>query len=186
MTGPLLVITPVCDNNQLKLFVMNSRTSLEQLNTAKYIRLREISESDETFNNLSIVVEEAVVNYGGSVHAPTPGLEALLKDAHPIEPVEGCKRFRLFWKQYVAYLVTEELVGSNASQGYDDEQFEGKVFRTYTKSHFLSHVARDTGGHIHEVLHFKLVCLDHLIDIASYHAPEIEVLTDDSTMLRVQ
>lgn len=47
---------------------MGSTTAVEQLNATKYLYLREISEPDkQTFNNLSIVVEEAVVNYGGSV-----------------------------------------------------------------------------------------------------------------------
>lgn len=166
---------------------MDSTAALEQLNATQYVYLREISEPDkQCFNNLSIVVEEAVVNHGKSVQTDRPELEGVLKDAHPIESVAGCRLFRLFWKHYVAYSVTEELVGSNALGGYADEQFTGRVFRTYTKSHFLDHVARDTGGHLHDVQHFKLVCLDHLIDVASYYAPEVEVLAENSKMLPTQ
>src|SRR4051794_4999877 len=107
---------------------MGSMTALEQLDSTKYLYLREISEPNkQTFNNLCVVVEEAAVNYGESVHDDKPELEAIFKDAHPIKSVAGCKRYRLFWKHYLAYLVTEELVGSNAPNGYADEQFSGTV-----------------------------------------------------------
>ena len=59
--------------------------------------------------------------------------------------------------------VTEECVGSCGS--HDDEIFRGKLFRVYTKSHFLEHLARDTGGHTETILHYKLTCLNHLIDV---------------------
>ena len=67
--------------------------------------------------------------------------------------------------------VTEECVGSCGS--HDDEIFRGKLFRVYTKSHFLEHLARDTGGHTETILHYKLTCLNHLIDVAAYAPPEV-------------
>jgi hypothetical protein len=73
-------------------------------------------------------------------------------------------------------LVTEELVGSNALNGYADEVYTGKILRVYTKSHFLDHVMRDTGDHIQEILHYKIVCLNHLIDVVSYYPPDVEIL----------
>jgi len=118
------------------------------------------------------MVNEAVV-----VVSNRPELANVLSGAHPIESVEGCKKFQLSWKHYLAYLVTEELVGSNAPNGYIDEVYSGRILRVYTKSHFLDHIMRDTGGHIQEVLHYKLVCLDHLIDIdvISYYPPDVKV-----------
>ncbi len=78
------------------------------------------------------------------------------------------------WNRYAAYLVTEECVGSCGQ--YDDEVFTGSLFRVYTKSHFLEHLARDTGGHTEEVLHYKLTCLNHLIDVAAYDPPEVTLV----------
>ena len=155
-----------------------STEAIQQLNSAKYIDLREISEPDKrVFNAMRIVVEEAVINETVKVVSDRPELENILTGAHPIESVEGCRAFSLSWKHYLAYLVTEELVGSNASKGYSDEVYSGKLLRVYTKSHFLDHVMRDTGGHIQEVFHYKLICLNHLIDIASYYPPTVEVLS---------
>lgn len=142
--------------------------AIEQLNGARFIDLREISEPNKnTLNSLRIVVEEAVLNESVNVSSERAELATLLNGAHPIESVEGCKKFHLSWKHYLAYLVTEELVGSNASNGYDDEVYDGRILRVYTKSHFLDHVMRDTGGHTQEIVHFKLICLNHLIDVAS-------------------
>ena len=93
--------------------------------------------------------------------------------------------FEIHWKRCAAYLVTEELVGSNSVTGYDDENYTGKILRIYTRSHFLDHLARDTGGHTDPIQHYKLVCLNHLIDVAAYEPPEVRTVaqrTQDATL----
>lgn len=108
-----------------------------------------------------------------------------MRDAWPIESIEGCKTFELYWNRYASYLVTEELVGSNAIGGYEDEVFSGTILRVYSKSHFLDHLERNTGGHLEPIQHYKLICLNHLIDVAAYAPPEIQVISD-SASLRTQ
>jgi len=151
---------------------MANRLELDSLDSAKYLYLRELSEPRD--NSLRLVVQEALVNPAGLVrpHPELPELEGILKAASPIESTENCRRFELIWKRYVAYLVTEECVGSCGS--YDDEIFSGKLFRVYAKSHFLEHLARDTGGHTGEVLDYKVTWLNHLVDIAAYDPPEVK------------
>lgn len=156
---------------------MTNATAVEQLNSVRYLYLRELGEPRD--NSLRLVVEEAVVNRA-SVASFHPELEAILKDASPIESVEGCRIFEIHWKHYAAYLVTEELVGSNSVTGYDDENYTGKILRVYTRSHFLDHLTRDTGGHTDPIQHYKLVCLNHLIDVAAYAPPEVRVVAEKS------
>jgi hypothetical protein len=123
------------------------------------------------------VVQEAVANRSGQVRSDLPDLPELteiLKDSWPIESTEGCKTFDLYWKHYAAYLVTEEMVGSIVRD--DDEVFSGKLLRLYSKSHFLDHLARDTGGHPKPIQHYKVSCLNHLIDVAAYAPPEIRII----------
>ena len=123
--------------------ILDSET-VRQLNSVRYIDLREISEPNKrVFNALRIIVEEAIVNETAVVVSDRPELANLLAREHPIESVEGCKTFSLSWRHYLAYLVTEELVGSNAPNGYADEIYTGRILRVYTKSHFLDHVMRD-------------------------------------------
>jgi hypothetical protein len=154
---------------------MKNLSATEELNRVHYVYLRELSEPRD--NSLRIVVEEAVVNKAGSVDLK---LDALLKDASPIEFVNGCRLFELRWARYAAYLVTEELVGSNAADGYEDERFTGTLLRVYSKSHFLTHIARDTGGHTEPVQHYKVVCLNHIIDVAAYEAPDVRLSAADA------
>jgi hypothetical protein len=167
---------------------MPSASEVEQLNAVKYLYLRELSEPRD--NSLRIVVEEAVVNPSGII-APEflerPELAVIREGASPIESVEGCRLFELHWKRYAAYLVTEECVGSSAAKGYDDERYDGRILRVYSESHFLTYMTRDTGGHIEPLQHYKLVCLNHLIDIAAYAPPKIRVLSSMSnTQDRIQ
>jgi hypothetical protein len=154
---------------------MSGDAALEALNAVKYLYLQNLSEPSD--NSLRIVVQEAVVNSSRPFPPPLPELPDLAeirRDAWPIETIDGCKSFELCWKRYAAYLVTEEVVGSCAK--YDDEVFSGKLLRVYSKSHFLDHLSRDTCGHMAPILHCKLICLNHLIDVAAYAPPEIRVI----------
>lgn len=153
---------------------MASRTELELLNTMKYLYLRDLIEPRD--NSLRLVVQEAVSTPTGiaHVHSELPELEGLLKGVVPIESTADCRTFELTWKHYVAYLVTEECVGSCGT--YEDESFDGRLFRTYKKSHFLNHLQRDTGGHTRTILHYKVICMNHLVDIAAYEPPEIKLI----------
>jgi len=144
------------------------------LNQAKYLYLCNISEPED--NSLRLVLEEAMVDRSdtGSARDPASPLAEIRKDASPIKSVDACNTFELQWSRYVAYLVTEELVGSGGSD--EDEVYTGNLLRVYTKSHFLDHLSRDTGGHIEPILHYKLICQNHLIDVASYSPPEVWLL----------
>src|SRR5947209_12897850 len=142
-----------------------------------YLYLRDISEPRD--NSLRLFVEQAAPNREKTASTQPslgrfPELAGILKGAVPIEPTKGCKAFVLEWARYVAYLVTEECVGSCGN--YDDEIYSGRLMREYTKSHFLDHLAKDTGGHFEPILHYKLVCLNHMVDVASIAPPNIREL----------
>ena len=143
------------------------------LNQAKYLCLRHISEPE--VNSLHLIVEEAIADRTETVSTPDPAspFAEIRKGGTPIKAVEGCRTFELQWSRYVAYLVTEEIVGSGGSD--EDEVYTGNLLRVYTKSHFLDRLARDTGGHFEPILHYKLICQDHLIDVASYSPPEVRL-----------
>jgi hypothetical protein len=140
------------------------------LNECRYLYVRNISEPRD--NSLLLIVEETVGDLLQTGSLPTDGP---ISQWVSIESTETCRKFKLHWKHYVAYLVTEECVGSCGE--YEDEVHTGKLLRHYTKSHFLEHLARDTGGHLKHIQHYKLICLNHLIDVASEEPPEIEILS---------
>jgi hypothetical protein len=154
---------------------LNSEEEISSiLDQAEYLYLRDISEPSD--NSLRLVVEEARVNrskIGKGLSLPDQFSE-LLRDASPIEATEGCRTLELQWDHYVAYLVTEEVVGSAGD--HRDEVYTGNLLRVYSKSEFLDYLGRNTGGHIEPVTHYKLICLNHLIDVASYGPPETRLL----------
>src|SRR5215469_14711603 len=124
---------------------MNEDGPISKLNSVQYLYLRHLSEPRD--NSLRVIVEEAVRDRLGVFEphpelATAPELADILRDASPIESIEGCRTFELYWKRYVAYLVTEEGVGSCGSD--DDEACTGRLLRHYSKSHFLDHLAHDT------------------------------------------
>jgi hypothetical protein len=172
------------------LFAMGARgmaagTELDFLDSAKYLYLKELTEPRD--NSLRLIVQEAVLNPGGLVrpHPELPELKQLLRGASPIESTDSCRTFQLTWERYVAYLVTEECVGSCGPDG--GEIYTGRLLRVYAKSHFLEHLSRDTGGHTEAILHYKLTCLNHLIDVAAYAPPKVkQVGPVSSTPTRIQ
>lgn len=153
---------------------MSEHTALEELNSVKYLYLRQLSEP--TDNALRIVVQEAVENRPAPARqaiTDSPELTEILKDAWPIETMEGCKTFELYWKSYAAYLVSEEMFGSIATGGRKDEVFTGKMLRVYSKSKFLDYFA---SWPLDPIQHYKLLCLNHIIDIAASAPPKIRVI----------
>ena len=83
---------------------MHDKGLQDQLNSVEYLYLRDLSEPRD--NSLQLIAEEAVVNASGVVSELTvmPELANILKGSSPIESVEGCRTFKLYWKRYVAYL----------------------------------------------------------------------------------
>ncbi len=157
---------------------MSDTPALDSLNLVKYLYLHQLSEPRD--NSIRLVVEEATDTgtTSSSLQSDLPEIADILRTARTIEVAKDCKTFELHWNNYVAYLVTEEMVGSCGN--YKDEIFAGKLFRTYTKSHFLDHLARDTGAHTQPIQHYKITCMNHIIDVASYAPPEVRVI--DPTM----
>jgi hypothetical protein len=143
------------------------------LNQANHLFLRQIT--DRQNNSLRIVVEEAIVDASEIILSPDPTspFSQILDETHPIRSSEKCNAFVLEWDHYVASLVTEEVVGSGGS--HNDETYTGNLFRLYSQSHFLDHLFRDTGGHARPIAHYKLVCENHLIDVASYDPPLVRI-----------
>lgn len=148
---------------------MNERTDkIALLDSAECLYLRQISEPRD--NTLRIVVREAIANHTKASTENRGIPRNLLTGAAPIESTETCKMFVLYWPRYVAHLVTEEGVGSCGNR--NDEPFTGRFFRVCEKSHLLDHIARDTGAHLKPYRHYKIICLNRLIDIVSILPPD--------------
>jgi len=149
---------------------MTQESIWKDIDSADYLFLNRLFEPRD--NQLTIVLDEAVANKTKTGRRELPG-GIVIEDSTPIEPTESCKVFVLHWKNYVSYCVTEEMHGSCGK--YEDEEYTGRLLRIYTMSHFLNHIAIDTGAHSEPYRHYKIACLNHNIDIISVAPPELTV-----------
>jgi hypothetical protein len=148
----------------------------KQIDSVSYLFLSRLFEPRD--NSLTIILEEAISNKAKSGPKQLPG-GIIFEDSCPIEPTSDCRVFTLHWKNYVSYCVTEEMVGSCGK--YEDEEYTGKLLRIYSKSHFLEFIAKDTGAHSEEYRHYKIACLNHVIDIVSTSTPELRSLSREES-----
>jgi hypothetical protein len=158
---------------------MTERDAVErEIDGAAYLYLARLFEPYD--NQLTIVLDEAGANEAKTGSRMLPG-GVVICDAMPIEVTDTSRVFTLTWNRYISYSVTEEMHGSCGN--YDDEEYTGRLFRTYTKSHFLAFLAHDTGGHFESYKHYKICCLNHIIDVASVRPPTLQSLSRDEAGL---
>ncbi len=137
---------------------------VKNINTAKYLYLDKISEENEL--ELRIYVNEAVSD--SSQCETVEGIEGCF----PIITNETCARYELVFENYVGYSVRNESYTSMDSK----EKFKGNLFRLYTNSRFLDYIRSSSIAP--DVLatrlkHYEIVCLSHVIDVATEHIPAI-------------
>lgn len=90
------------------------------------------------------------------------------------------RKYRVIFYNYVAYSVRNE-----SFTVWDEyEEFNGNMFREYSKSRFLDYLSSSTNLWIVEQTqgampkHFGAICLDYLIDVASCVEPKIELISN--------
>ena len=144
---------------------------IEQLNEHQYFYLAEIGEPEA--NQLRIIILEAKIS------DKTEDIDlgvAKISDVHPIVTDETSRAYEIIFESYIGYSVRNE-----SYVGWDEsEEFTGKLFRVYTKSHFLDYIqvsavyaSEDDPG---KFTHYEVVCLEHVIDVASMDEPRISIL----------
>jgi hypothetical protein len=137
----------------------------DDVESCKYLYLRELSEPQDL--SLRIVLEEAKPN------SPIADIEinrVAVSGRRLIESDLTCRLFELTWRSYVSYCVRNELF----SRMIDGDVWQGRLFRTYSKSQFLDHVRRATvacDNYPGPLQHWGISCLNHVIDVVSANEP---------------
>lgn len=146
----------------------------EQLNKHKYIDLLEIEETEDWCFRL--VIAEACVSTkldATSIEKEAnEGIKKLLSESCPIEVTEKSKKYEIIFDDYITYSCINE---SYASLD-ENEIFEGKLARVYSKSRFLDYVASSTFAtqdYPGPFNHYGFRCLNHIVDVASMERPRI-------------
>lgn len=140
-----------------------------EIEACGYLSLRKLYEPKG--NSLVAVLDEAVVD--ANAYDLTLG-GVRLENVRNIEVGKNSRAFEFFWDQYIAYGIGNERFVCSS----DDEVVEsGRLLRVYKKSNFLDYISKATWGHTdRRVVHIGLICLNHIVDVASTEPPRIRLL----------
>ncbi|NEQ43120.1 MAG: hypothetical protein F6K00_06010 [Leptolyngbya sp. SIOISBB] len=101
-----------------------------------------------------------------------------LENCAPIFVGTDSRGYKIKFEQYLAYSIRNESYAMPVA----GEVFEGRRFRTYSRSQYLEFVYSTTfvnNQYPGATAHYGLVCEDHIIDVVSVDAPEIEQWNND-------
>ncbi|MBD9434470.1 hypothetical protein IB223_00020 [Pseudoxanthomonas sp. PXM03] len=154
---------------------MTNISAAEELDSCAYLLLAGIGEPEE--NSLRLVLDEALVlEREESLEVNGVSLTGI----RPIEVTHGSRRFEVLWGTYITYAVHNE---SYCHQD-DTEVWAGERLRVYSRSKFLEFTAAATfasDGYPGPFKHYRLICGNHVIDVASEHAPVVTRLARNNS-----
>jgi hypothetical protein len=143
-----------------------------------YLFATEVRELEELTLGLTLV--EAKAQAPITTAEDTGPLADLKLGGRPIEQDETCRIFELVFgrEHMISYFVLNESYGRYPEA---PEAFTGKLFRIFSRSHLLEFIGRTTyasGGHPAPLMHFEIVCLNHVFDVIATAPPKIAVGND--------
>jgi hypothetical protein len=147
---------------------------VRQLNDCEYLFVSKIRPMELA---LGLILNEAKPQAEIVVPATASPLERLRDGGRPIEEDATCRQFEVFFEQnsMVSYTVLNESYGKYPEAA---EEFVGKLFRVFSKSHLLDFTKKATiacdeyPGPLH---HYEIACLNHVIDVITTKPPRIAI-----------
>ncbi len=146
---------------------MGSRDLYTELDACKYLFLQEAREPQT--NTLHMFLQEGRV----SERTARREVGGMILEGHPVEIDDATKSFEILWPSYIAYVVTNE---SFALDDDPPDTYEGRRFRRYFQSRLLQQVKdnnRLSDEYPGPLLHFRIVCEHHLVDVISTQSPTV-------------
>jgi len=145
------------------------------IDACTYLFAIEVRELEEL--TLSLTLVEAKAQAPITATEVSGPLAALRLGSSPIEQDETCRMFEVIFdrKHMISYTVLNESYGRYPQP---PEVFTGKLFRVFSRSHQLEFTERTTyasGGHPARLIHFEIVCLNHVFDVIATAPPKIAV-----------
>lgn len=149
----------------------NQNTANVILDSCRYIFLSKL-ENDASFI-LTIHISEGRIQEESGVGAiESNNLGSILEKAHPVKIRKGYNAFKIVFKDYTSFAVRNEsyIISEN------DEDYSSRL-RVHQHSNFLNFISESTwlsSVDLESLIHYTVVCSDHIIDIATSSEPVIE------------
>jgi len=145
---------------------------IAEVDSHRYLWLDAVSELKSGCNVLRLEVSEG--RLGEPEDCEIAGI--VLKDSRPVLADRANAIYRLTFHEYAAYSITNE----SCTEWDDYGEWTGTTVRQYSRSRFLEYVKEATiaeGFFSGPLLHYELVCLDHIVDVVANAPPIVEKLT---------
>lgn len=144
------------------------------IDECRHLFMEAIGELDEL--ELCILLEEVRPKPSSVPLSPTlPYVEVVIPAAIEAPPLRILMRFP--HRKIVSYTVLDESYGKYPEA---PEEFSGRLFRTFSKSHLLDYTYATTNGLLQllqlSVTHYEICCENHVIDVVAVAEPEISLL----------
>lgn len=147
---------------------------IDQIESHRFIYLIEINEPSD--NVLRLVISEAQERETDQdLKIEDAVLSSVLSNAKELVADESCNAYEILFQDYVAYSVRNESFVSVD----DSEKWTGRLFQTYSRSHFLAYVRVATfasDDYPGKLGHYGINCLNHIVDVVSASQPIISLI----------
>ncbi|WP_150526827.1 hypothetical protein [Roseibium sediminis] len=151
---------------------MGSDDNLSALNSCPYIFLVSHEEAPDCLD-LRIVVQEARAEKELSpIKTGDAKIDKVLGRGHAITSEPNFRTFTITFENYVGFSIRSE----SYVEPEPEEDFSRKL-RSHSRSAFLDFIQKSTFADQvldEPILHYSVVCLDHVIDVACTALPIIE------------
>lgn len=148
---------------------------VKQINNHKYLYLDKLVEINDL--ELEVYIDEARADYETKENFQDILAFAPPSEINPIITDDKCKKYKLVFKNYIAFSVRNETFTNWDAE----ENFDGNLLRRYTKSKFLDYVENSTSTdyavnlmNAESFFHIGICCLNQIIDVACLEEPLIE------------
>jgi hypothetical protein len=146
-----------------------------QLNECEYLFIRNIGELEEL--TLGLIIHEAKPQDPILVPEDDSAFARISVGSRPIEEDSTCRVFEVIFDRnnIVSYTVLNESYGKYPEP---PEEFIGRLFRVFSRSHLLDFTKQTTiaSNEYPGVLqHYQLACLNHVVDVITTKPPRIAV-----------
>ena len=139
----------------------------DELARCRHLFVEEMGELRANQFRLLIVVGE-VATSAVPIHVAGQSLG----EGFPVEVDENSTRYEFIWSSYVLYQIVNESYAKSESAETTESNLSAYVYTTSNLLHFVSKASIATDEYPGNLLHFRILCEDHIVDVISVEHPQ--------------
>jgi len=139
----------------------------EELSRCQYLFLEDLVEPETNILRIRVIEGRA-----SKVAVPIELARQSLGEGYPVKIDTNSVKYELTWNSYVLYQVINESFGRPETSGDGVLGSSASVYRSSSLQDYVFRSSNASDEYPGKLLHFKIVCADHVIDVISTDRPE--------------